>query len=103
LLLIREMLAESSFDWRSGTAKILLASVGGVFALINLLAIFVEAHRYAVGAHGPLGFWTAPLWSPPGGYWPWLTVAMLGAGAMGVWTVLTIRDVGARPTVHVAG
>jgi hypothetical protein len=103
MLMIGEMLAESAFDWRSTLGKGLLSVVGGLFALINLWAIFVEGHRYAVGAHGPHAFWNAPLWSPPGGWWPWLLMAIAGAGAMIAWTVLIVRDLRARPVAAPAG
>lgn len=49
-------------------------SVGGavIVALIQALAWYVNANRYAVGGKGPTWFLNRAVWSPPLGWWPWL-------------------------------
>ena len=46
-------------------------------AAVQLLAWWVNSHRYAVGADGPWWFLSGPEWSPLGGWLVW-TVLMIG-------------------------
>jgi hypothetical protein len=59
----------------------LMALSGTAAALIQLVGWYANAHRYAVGAHGPLLFTSAD-WSPPAGWLPWMFAAAAGAGLL---------------------
>jgi hypothetical protein len=56
----------------------LIAAAG----VIHLLAFAASSRRQAVGTRGPILFFTRPLWSPPLGWVPWITIALLGAAAV---------------------
>jgi hypothetical protein len=55
----------------------LLLGVGA--AILQLVALWYEGRRYAVGRNGPLFFPPVAGWAPPGGWWPWLVLAAVGA------------------------
>jgi hypothetical protein len=46
-------------------------------AIMQPLAWYVNAKRYAVGGSGPVWFLGSAAWSPPGGWWPWLVAVVL--------------------------
>jgi hypothetical protein len=48
-------------------------------AAVHVLAWLVNARRHAVGTEGPLQFLTNDVWSPLGGWWPWLLAAVAAA------------------------
>jgi hypothetical protein len=50
-----------------------MAAVG-----VQLLGLWVNARRYAVGSQGPMSFLDSAQWAPPGGWLPWLVVAATG-------------------------
>lgn len=58
-------------------------------SVIQTTAWYVNAHRQAVGALGPLAFLGRSEWSPPLGWWPWLLLVLAGSGVLVVWGVLT--------------
>lgn len=45
---------------------------------VQLLALWENARRYAVGTGGPLNFLDAARWSPPGGWMLWMVLAAAG-------------------------
>ena len=52
-------------------------------AIMQPLAWYVNAKRYAVGGSGPVWFLGSAAWSPPGGWWPWLVVAVAAGCCIG--------------------
>ena len=48
-------------------------------ALVQFVAWWKNAYRFAVGVGGPLWFFGSAEWNPPGGWWPWLALAAGGA------------------------
>ena len=51
-------------------------------AIIQPLAWYVNAKRYAVGGSGPVWSLGSAAWSPPGGGWPWLVVVVRAVAAL---------------------
>jgi hypothetical protein len=92
IMAIGQVLADSAFDWSSRASKALIWSVGVCFALVQVLAVFATGKRFAVAALGPSEFWRAPQWSPPAGWWLWLSLAILGGALVLVWTALQVRE-----------
>jgi len=62
---------------RADVLLVALAVVG-----VQLLAVGVNARRYAVGTLGPPNFVDSAQWVPPGGWMPWLVVAAAGGLAI---------------------
>jgi hypothetical protein len=52
--------------------------IGAAVVAVQLLALWENARRYAVGTGGPLNFLDRAQWSPPGGWLPWVVVAAAG-------------------------
>ena len=52
-------------------------------ALMQLVAWYVNAKRYAVGSSGPEWFLGRAAWSPSGGWWIWLAAAALASACLG--------------------
>lgn len=74
--------ANTSDIWWPGLA--LTAFAGWAIAIVQALAWWENARRYAVGRGGPIGFlFHGALWSPGGGWLPWACLAALGCSAMG--------------------
>jgi hypothetical protein len=74
-------------------ARRLLLWFASVAALVQFVAWYANAQRFAVGRDGSALFVADPAWSPPLGWWPWLLVA---AAAVPVFVVaaLTAARVG---------
>ena len=51
-------------------------------ALVQFVAWWKNAERFAVGVGGPLCFFGSADWNPPGGWWPWFAVAAGGASLL---------------------
>jgi Predicted membrane protein (DUF2142) len=51
-------------------------------ALVQFVAWWANARRFAVGRNGPRWFLTAAEWSPPWGWWPWMILAASGASVL---------------------
>jgi hypothetical protein len=51
-------------------------------ALVQLVAWWTNAYRFAVGERGPYWFLGAAEWIPTGGWWPWLILATGGAALL---------------------
>jgi hypothetical protein len=51
-------------------------------SVVQCVAWFWSARRHAVGIDGPLWFIGAAEWSPPGGWWPWLVMVVIGAASV---------------------
>ena len=58
---------------------------------IQLLAWWVNSRRYAVGTDGPWWFPSSAQWSPPGGWAPWVVIAIAGAVAIAAGAALDAR------------
>ena len=63
-------------------ARGLMPAVAVLAAAIQVGALYVNAHRYAVGADGPAWFFGISQWRPPGGWPVWVAVALAGAVAL---------------------
>ena len=46
---------------------------------LQLVGWWADAHRFAVGLGGPRWFLGTAQWQPPGGWWPWFLLAVVGA------------------------
>lgn len=60
----------------------LATAFGAVFTVVQLLAIFQNSRRYAVGPVGTIDFIQHAQWSPPGGWIPWCIVALLACALL---------------------
>jgi hypothetical protein len=65
----------------AGVERMLPAAVFAVAGAVQLLGWWSSARRFAVGTDGSWLFPRHAEWSPPAGWWPWLTLAALGAAA----------------------
>jgi hypothetical protein len=52
--------------------------IGAAVVAVQLLALWENARRYAVGTGGPLNFLASAQWAPPGGWLPWVVVGAAG-------------------------
>jgi hypothetical protein len=58
-----------------GSRRLLLWFTG-IAGLVQVVAWFVNARRFATGTGGPIWFVADALWAPPLGWWPWLLTAL---------------------------
>jgi hypothetical protein len=58
--------------------------IGGLVAMLHVVALWFNARRYAVGTDGPALFVGHSAWVPPGGWEPWLLTGAAGALLLGV-------------------
>jgi Predicted membrane protein (DUF2142) len=65
-------------------------------ALMQLVAWYVNAKRYAVGGSGPEWFLGRAAWIPPAGWWTWLTTAVIASACLAGITLIG-RGSDARP------
>lgn len=78
-LLCGEILRRRLADGLPVRSALLFGAVGLAGAGVQLLAWWVNAHRYAVGVDGPWWFLSEARWSPPGGWAVWALLAASGA------------------------
>lgn len=78
-ILAGRVLAARSDRLGEATPRRLLAYLTAAAAAIQLLALYVNAHRYEVGVDGRKWFLPVAVWTPAGGWWLWFGVAILGA------------------------
>ena len=71
----------------------LYAVTGAVVGVLQLAAVYVNAHRYAVGTSGPLWFLGHEQWRPPLGWPVWLVIAAAGATWLALFAARSHRDV----------
>ncbi|MET3806571.1 hypothetical protein ABIB25_003587 [Nakamurella sp. UYEF19] len=57
--------------------------VAVVMPVVQVISLYVNARRYAVGSAGPVWFLPAAAWEPPLGWWPWLLLGLIGAVWLG--------------------
>jgi hypothetical protein len=72
-------------------ARTLLLPFAVGAAVVHVYAIYVNAKRFAVGINGPDWFLGGAVWSPPGGWLPWLAAAVVGAVLLALTPVLESR------------
>lgn len=86
---IRRRAAFRPVPWTRPAVAVVAAGVG----VVQVLAWWVNARRYAVGTDGPWWFLGQPAWSPPGGWWPWgVMVTCSGAAlALSPWVAASPR------------
>lgn len=65
---------------------------GGGVGIVQLIAFYDNARRYAVGTSGRLFFLGHARWDPPLGWSPWLLIATAGAISLGVFAAQCYRD-----------
>jgi hypothetical protein len=75
-------------------------ALGACFAVAQFLAFAQALRRYTVGAHGPLGFWRHPLWTPP--VPTWFVVAGAAVVIAGLAVALLWPTVDPEPSVGTA-
>jgi hypothetical protein len=66
-------------DTLRDTAKRVLPLLIAAAALVQFVAWWTNARRFAVGRDGPPWFVNAAEWTPPWGWWPWIVLAASGA------------------------
>ncbi len=67
----------------------LALAIPAAVAVMQAVAWYVNAKRYAVGGSGPEWFLGRAAWSPPAGWWTWLLTAVLASGCL---AALTLAD-----------
>ena len=79
-------------------------AVALVVGVVQVLALYFNARRYAVGVPGPFWFVPEATWTPPGGFPPWLGLAAF-AGVLLTFVVFSFRprDLGADLTGNPTG
>lgn len=60
-----------------------LVAAGVIVGVVQLVAVYINAERYAVGRSGPLWFLGHSQWAPTGGWIPWLLLAALASLGLG--------------------
>ena len=76
-----EVVLRRRAELRADLRGAVVATVFGVAALVQFIAWWANARRFAVGRDGGWLFVDDALWSPPLGWWPWILLAALGAAA----------------------
>jgi hypothetical protein len=92
-----EILFGNRHRLRSAHARLLPLAFAGPVAAVQLLALYTNARRYAVGVPGPLVFVGREEWSPPLGWVPWLVVACLAAASLVVAALWAVRSATTPP------
>lgn len=83
--------------------RLLPVVVGLVAGGVQLVALYANGRRYAVGLDGPLAFLGDERWHPPlGGWAAWLTVGGLGALALVATSAAATPEIGAGGTIDAA-
>jgi len=82
----------------AGWLRLLATTIPVAVAVMQAVAWYVNAKRYAVGGSGPVWFLGRAAWAPPAGWWTWLAAAVL-AGLCLAALALVHRDT-PSPTVH---
>ena len=57
----------------------LLGWLAAIAAVVQAIAWFSNARRYAIGVDGSWWFLGRAEWSPPLGWWPWAVLACIGS------------------------
>ena len=57
-------------------------AVGVIVAAVQVVGLYYNAQRYAVGVNGPMVFLGDAQWSPRFGWIPWLTIGLAGGVAL---------------------
>jgi hypothetical protein len=78
-LLAGEILVRRHERLRALKADHLIILFAAGAGIVQLVAWWTNARRFAVGVNGPRWFLSVAEWSPPGGWWPWLILAGVGA------------------------
>lgn len=74
-----EIIADRGERLAPRVATALVMSTGTVVAAVHLLAWYTNARRAAVGITGTWGFPLQAEWAPPGGWLPWVALALVGS------------------------
>jgi len=75
----------------------------GVTALVQMVAWYAAAHRFAVGTGGPWLFFASARWEPPWGWWPWTSLAGLGTVALLISAIIGLLSQRASGLMDPAG
>lgn len=85
---------------RARWLRLLTVTVPIAVAFMQASAWYVNAKRYAVGRSGPEWFLGRAAWTPPAGWWLWLTVVVLASLCLAATAALgrdTTEPAGATP------
>jgi len=86
--------ARARAAWANQVAIVLVAVAGS----IQFVALYTNAHRFAVGLSGPWWFLGTAEWQPPLGWAIWMVLALVGAGciASSAWVIGRVGLPGVR-------
>lgn len=76
-LLAGETLNRHCARARARWLRALTVAIPAAVAVMQTVAWYVNAKRYAVGGSGPSWFLSRAAWAPPAGWWTWLAAAAL--------------------------
>ena len=74
-----------------------VAATAAPLTAVQAIAWYANARRYAVGARGPVLFFTSSEWAPPGGWVPWLVVVVVVVVATVAGVVISTRPLPVAP------
>jgi Predicted membrane protein (DUF2142) len=77
-----EIVRRHEVRFSSRIVPVFAGSAIAVAALVQALAFYLNARRYAVGTSGPRWFIGHAQWAPPGGWWIWLGLGIGGAALL---------------------
>lgn len=83
-LLAGEAVTTYSGSVRTGWLLALAMMIPAATGIMQLMAWYVNAKRYAVGGSGPEWFLSHAAWSPPTGWWTWFAATVLASFCLGV-------------------
>jgi hypothetical protein len=77
---------------RASWLRALAAAIPPAVAVMQAIAWYVNARRYAVGGTGPGWFLPSAAWAPPGGWWVWLVTVALASACLGSLALAANRE-----------